>query len=198
MNLPNKLTLLRIILLPFILLFLLPLPFGEGWNHFVAGNSARFIALFLFCLASLTDLFDGKIARKHNLVTDFGKLFDPIADKLLVLGTFAAFVQLGKVHALVVLLIMAREFLVTGIRQIAAAHGKVIAASMFGKWKTVTQMTALIWLLAEPLLLALTGSAGIAPVHTAGDILLAAAAVMTVLSGYDYFIKNKDLFLKDM
>lgn len=198
MNLPNKLTMLRIILLPFIIIFLLPLPLGQGWNDFVASNASRLIALVLFCLASFTDLLDGKIARKNNLVTDFGKLFDPIADKLLVLGTFAAFVQLGKVHTFVLLIIMAREFLVTGIRQVAATHGKVIAASMFGKWKTVTQMLALIWLLAEPLLISRLGNGTQKAINIVGTVLVICATVMTLLSGYDYFIKSKNMILHDM
>lgn len=200
MNLPNKLTLLRIALIPFVILFMLPIPylgsldFIAGWNHFVGTTSARFIALLFFCTASLTDLIDGKIARARNLVTDFGKLFDPIADKLLVLAVYAVFVQINRIGTMFLLLVMAREFLVTGIRQIAASKGKVIAASMFGKWKTVTQMASLIWLLCEPILQQFL-NADASLITLIGNILLAAALLMTIFSGYDYWRKNSHLVM---
>ena len=183
---------MRIVLIPFILLFLLPLPFAwaQGWNNFVAGPGARAIALLFFILACLSDYADGRIARSRNLVSNFGKLMDPIADKLLVLVIFMAFVQRGRIGTLFLALIMAREFIVTGIRQIAAAHGKVIAASKFGKWKTFSQMLCLIWLILEPIVEPLFG---IVRVMQIGNSWCVFTLIMTLLSGLDYWMKNKDL-----
>lgn len=192
MNLANKITIMRIVLIPFILLFLLPLPFAwaQDWNNFVAGPGAHFIALLIFALACLSDFLDGRIARSRNLVSNFGKLMDPIADKLLVLVTFMAFVQRGRIGTLFLALIMAREFIVTGIRQIAATHGKVIAASKFGKWKTFSQMLCLIWLILEPVSMP---HFGIGRVMQIGNSWCAFALIMTLLSGLDYWMKNKDI-----
>lgn len=192
MNLANKITIMRIVLIPFILLFLLPLPFAwaQGWNNFIAGPGAHVIALLIFILACLSDFLDGRIARSRNLVSNFGKLMDPIADKLLVLVIFMAFVQRGRIGTLFLALIMAREFIVTGIRQIAATHGKVIAASKFGKWKTFSQMLCLIWLILEPVI---QPHFGIARVMQIGHSWCAFALIMTLLSGLDYWMKNKDI-----
>ncbi|MBQ3969286.1 MAG: CDP-diacylglycerol--glycerol-3-phosphate 3-phosphatidyltransferase, partial [Clostridia bacterium] len=134
MNLPNKLTLLRIILVPFFVASILieELPF-----HYL-------IALVIFSVASITDMLDGKIARKYNMVTDFGKFADPLADKILVISAFACFVQLDIINAVFIILVLFREFAVTSIRLVAVENGKVVAANMWGKAKTVSQMTAVI------------------------------------------------------
>lgn len=195
MNLPNKLTTLRIILIPFILLFLLPIPGLSDWNSWLAGGAARAIATALFVIASFTDFLDGKIARSQNLVTNFGKLFDPIADKLLVLGSFAAFVRLGTFPCSIFVLIMAREFFVSGLRQIAAANGQVIAASPLGKWKTFSQMLCLFVLFIEPFLRNSTSL--FEQSNLFRNAWVALALIMTLISGIDYFIKNKDLVLSD-
>lgn len=133
MNLPNKLTLLRIVLVPFfIAAILIPFPM-----HYLA-------ALAVFGAASLTDMFDGKIARKRNLVTNFGKFCDPLADKILVLSALLCFVQLGLCDAILVIVVLFREFAVMSVRLLAASEGKVVAANIWGKVKTVTQITAII------------------------------------------------------
>ena len=127
MNVPNRLTLLRVLLVPLFLLFMVPV-FGDGtFSQFVLSQGGRVIATFIFIIASLTDLFDGLLARRMGLVSNFGKFLDPIADKLLVIGGFAAFVELGRVTSFVLMIIVAREFLVTGIRLLAAERGVVIA-----------------------------------------------------------------------
>ena len=138
MNLPNKLTILRIIMIPFFVVFLLcdfKIP-GQNW-----------IALTIFVVASLTDLLDGKIARKYNLVTNFGKFMDPLADKLLVCSALICFVAIDRLPVWVVLIIIWREFIISGFRLIAVDNGVVIAASMWGKVKTVVQMVMIILLL---------------------------------------------------
>ncbi len=132
MNLPNRLTILRIIL-SFVFMFLL----------FSPGITAKALAFIAFSLACLTDFLDGYIARKYNLITDFGKLLDPIADKILVLSAFLAFVQMGIIPAWMVVIIILRELLITGIRILAASKGKIVAASLAGKHKTVSQMISI-------------------------------------------------------
>ena len=133
MNLPNKLTVGRIILVPFFVAALLA--------DFPLSNA---VAMIIFVMASLTDMFDGKIARKNGLVTDFGKFADPLADKILVLAALLCFVQLGICDCVAVIIVLFREFSVTSIRLIAASKGKVVAANMWGKAKTVSQMIAII------------------------------------------------------
>ena len=135
MNLPNKLTMLRIILVPFFVLFM----------TIEASPVNTFIALVVFVIASLTDMLDGKIARKYGLVTNFGKLMDPLADKVLVMSAMLCFVSSGWAPAWIVIVILTREFLVTSLRLIAAGEGTVIAADKWGKIKTVTQMIWIIW-----------------------------------------------------
>lgn len=196
MNLPNKLSLLRIILIPFTLLFMLPISiYGfepAGWNTFI-NNHGLLVAALLFIVASLTDLFDGKIARKYNLVTDLGKFLDSLADKMLVIGVLLAFVELGRVSAWFVMIICLREFMVTGIRMLASSHGVVMAAKMIGKIKTTIQMIAIIYLMFEPFLNTLAGFAGLnlaGPIKIIGDVLFFASVVMTVISGLDYLTKN--------
>ena len=172
MNLPNKLTLLRICMIPFFVAALL----YEGG----ASQNMRILADVLFIAASLTDLLDGKIARKYNLVTNFGKFMDPLADKLLVCSALICLIELGQLPAWVVIIIISREFIISGFRLVAADNGIVIAASYWGKFKTVFQMTAVILLIFNiPSLALLT------------NIVLAVAVVLTVVSLADYIVKNR-------
>ncbi len=136
MNLPNKLTIIRVCLIPF---FVAALLFDHGNNY-----TMRIVANVLFIVASLTDLFDGKIARKYNLVTNFGKFMDPLADKLLVCSALICLIELGQLPAWVVIIIISREFIISGFRLVAADNGVVIAASYWGKFKTTFQMAAVI------------------------------------------------------
>ena len=175
MNLPNKLTMFRVILIPFFIVFLLvPVTPYDKW-----------IALSIFIVASLTDLLDGKIARKYNLVTNFGKFMDPLADKLLVCSALICLIELDRIPSWMVILIIAREFVISGFRLIAADNGVVIAASYFGKFKTTFQMLAVCLMIAD-----------IPALSLVTDIVLWAAVVLTVVSLADYLIKNKDV-MKD-
>ena len=135
MNLPNKLTIFRVILIPFFVFFLLTDVLGAGGDY---------LALVIFIVASLTDMLDGKIARKYNLVTNFGKFMDPLADKLLVCSAMICLVDLRLLPSWIVIIIIAREFIISGFRLIAAEHQIVIAASMWGKFKTTFQMAMII------------------------------------------------------
>lgn len=170
MNLPNKLTMMRVLLIPVFVVALL-VPIGISWQ--------KWIALAIFIVASLTDLADGKIARKYNLVTNFGKFMDPLADKLLVCAALVCLVSLERIPAWVVIIIISREFIVSGLRLIAVDQGVVIAASMWGKVKTVFQMTMIILMLADIAQLALITA-----------IVMWIALVLTVVSLADYIIKN--------
>ena len=175
MNLPNKLTLGRIFAIPVFIVLLL-----MGY---------RVAATVIFILAAFTDMLDGKIARKYDLVTNFGKLMDPLADKLLTMSAFLCLVELGQVPAWMVIVILGREFIITGMRQVAAAEGIVIAAGWSGKIKTVLQMVAIPLLLlnnwpCDPYF-------GNFPLSL---IVLWAALVMTIVSGAEYIIKNKEVF----
>ena len=200
MNLPNKLSVLRIILVPLTLLFMLPVNlFGwqpEGWNSFINSNG-MLVAAGIFILASLTDAADGKIARKYNLITDLGKFLDSLADKILVISIMLAFIELGRLSAWLVMIIILREFAVSGLRMIAASKGNVIAAKMIGKIKTVTQMIALIYLMFEPLLLKISGKGftgyplPLCAVTIIGDLLFGICVIMTVVSGVDYLMKGR-------
>ena len=138
MNLPNKLTTLRVIMIPFFVFFLL---WQNGENH-----TFRMIALALFIIASLTDLLDGKIARKYNLVTNFGKFMDPLADKLLVCSALICLIELNALPAWMVIIIISREFIISGFRLIASDNGVVIAASYWGKFKTTFVTTICVWI----------------------------------------------------
>lgn len=205
MNTPNKLSLLRILLVPFVLLFMLPIHIFSfvptNWNDFVLGNG-RIIAGILFIIASLTDMADGKIARKYNLITNLGKFLDSLADKMLVISVLIAFVDLGRISSVFVIIIVFREFMVTGIRLIASEKGVVMAAEMIGKIKTVTQMTAVIYLLFEPLLRLIVTSVATTEVTQTllpaipiiGDILFLFSVFMTILSGMDYLVRNIGYF----
>lgn len=172
MNLPNKLTLLRVFLIPFFVLFLLA-P--------IAGAASKWIALAIFCIASLTDMLDGKIARKYNLVTNFGKFMDPLADKLLVCSALICFVDLKLIPTWIVLIIIAREFIISGFRLVASDNGVVIAASYWGKFKTVSQMIMIILLIAR-----FPGT----PFRVLEQIFIYVALALTVISLIDYLVKN--------
>ena len=140
MNLPNKLTVLRMIMVPFFVLFMLT---------DIGGPANKWITLVIFCVASLTDMLDGKIARARNLVTNFGKFMDPLADKMLVCSAMICFIPLGKLTAWYVIIIIAREFIISGFRLVASDNNVVIAASYWGKFKTVSQMFMIILLIAD-------------------------------------------------
>ncbi len=175
MNLPNKLTVLRVIMIPFFVFFMLT---------DVAGEASKYIALALFCVASFTDFLDGNIARKRNLVTNFGKFMDPLADKLLVCSALICLIPLGKLETWIVLVIIAREFIISGFRLVASDSGIVIAASYWGKFKTVSQMTMIILLIL-----------GFDNVifHTITEIVKWIAVVLTIVSLVDYVWKNKQV-----
>ncbi|MBQ2752088.1 MAG: CDP-diacylglycerol--glycerol-3-phosphate 3-phosphatidyltransferase [Oscillospiraceae bacterium] len=194
MNLPNKLTMLRIILVPFFVLFM----------SIGATATNLFIALVIFVVASLTDMLDGKIARKYGLVTNFGKLMDPLADKVLVMSAMLCFVSAGLAPAWIVIVILTREFLVTSLRLIAAGEGTVIAADKWGKIKTVTQMLWIIWTILWIFIINL-GVFNDSPEMGAtlfgwllSDILMYASTFFTLLSGFNYVYKNRQLLFSDM
>ncbi|MUV39893.1 CDP-diacylglycerol--glycerol-3-phosphate 1-phosphatidyltransferase [Lentibacillus sp. JNUCC-1] len=184
MNLPNKLTLSRIIMIPiFIALYSIPLGFGE-WD--IGGASlpiSHFLAALLFILAATTDWVDGYYARKHNLVTNLGKFLDPLADKLLVAAALILLVETGLAPAWIVIVILSREFAVTGLRLVAAGEGIVLAASSMGKLKTVTQLLATAVLLLHNFPFSYIGI-------PFGTIMLYIAAILTFWSGVEYFMKN--------
>ena len=198
MNLPNQLTLFRVILVPFFVFFLLQ---SESYNYF------KWIALVIFAVASLTDLLDGKIARKYNLVTTFGKFMDPLADKLLVCSALIALIPLEAIPAWATILIIAREFIISGFRLIAAEKGVVIAASYWGKVKTTVQMVmvCVMLVIVNPHGFAVNEiefkSDLLASVYNGLDmfafILMIASVLLTVISLVDYLVKNKDV-MKDM
>ncbi len=168
MNLPNKLTVLRVILIPFFVVCLMT---GHAWP-----------ATILFILASLTDMLDGKIARKYHLVTNFGKFMDPLADKLLVAAALICFVELDRMPAWIVLIIISREFFISGFRLVAAESGVVIAAGYWGKLKTAVTMVTIIFMLPD-----FGGSA----VFVAEQIMIYLSLALTIISMVDYVIKNK-------
>ncbi len=172
MNLPNKLTILRVIMIPFFIVFLLvPITPYDKW-----------IALAIFIIASLTDLLDGKIARKYNLVTNFGKFMDPVADKLLVCSALICLIELNKIPAWMVIIIISRELIINGFRLVASDNGVVIAASYWGKFKTTFQMVAVCLLIAD-----------IEAINLLTQIILWIAVILTVVSLIDYLVKNKDV-----
>ncbi len=203
MNLPNKLSLLRIILIPVTMLFMLPISiYGfepAGWNAFIA-DKGMLIAAIVFIIASLTDMADGKIARKYNLITNLGKFLDSLADKMLVIAILIAFVELKRVSAWLLAIIILREFMVTGIRMLAAEKGVVMAAKMIGKIKTTTQMIAIIYLMFEPTILKVAGFSHdyadypVNAITIIGDVLFLICVVMTIISGMDYLLKNLSYF----
>ncbi|MDE7176607.1 MAG: CDP-diacylglycerol--glycerol-3-phosphate 3-phosphatidyltransferase [Lachnospiraceae bacterium] len=170
MNLPNKLTMFRVVLIPFFVVFLLvDITLYDNW-----------IALAIFVVASLTDLLDGKIARKYNLVTNFGKFMDPLADKLLVCSALICLVEMERIAAWMVIVIIAREFIISGFRLVASDNGVVIAASYWGKFKTTFQMVMICLMIADLEALSLVTM-----------VVTWAAVILTVVSLADYLIKNK-------
>ena len=169
MNLPNKLTMFRVILIPVFIIVLMAGVFSEPLN--------RYIGVAVFCIASFTDYLNGNIARKYNLVTNFGKFMDPLADKLLVSSALICMIELGMLPAWIVIIIISREFIITGFRLIAVENGVVIAASWWGKIKTVMQMAMIIVVML-----------GINDLI--GMVLIALATIFTVISGVDYIVKN--------
>lgn len=181
MNLPNKLTTFRVILIPFFVFFLLA-PYFEGYGNY--------IALVIFIVASLTDFLDGKIARKYNLVTNFGKFMDPLADKMLVSSAFICLVAQNKIAAWIVIVIIAREFVISGFRLVASDSGVVIAASYWGKFKTNFQMFAIILLVLN---LGENFPAYAGGIHIAEQILIYIALILTIVSLVDYLAKNIDV-----
>ncbi len=201
MNLPNKLTIVRIILVPFILVFMLPLPFAfaAGWNEFVF-RYGMILALFVFVIASITDYYDGKIARSQNLVSNFGKFLDPIADKLLILSVTIALVQLNRIHALVPIIFLFRDFVVTGVRMLGAEQQHVIAANNLGKAKTVSQIVAVIIIMVELALRTIVPVDWlpyVAYLKYPGDAAIWIAVVLAVVSGYQYILNNLSLLKFD-
>ncbi len=171
MNLPNKLTILRVILIPFFVAALMT----QGG----ANETMRIVAAVIFIVASLTDLLDGKIARKYNLVTNFGKFMDPLADKLLVCSALICFIELHQIPAWMVIIIISREFIISGFRLVASDNGVVIAASYWGKFKTTFQMIAIVLMILHiPALELLT------------QICIWIALILTIVSLVDYLVKN--------
>lgn len=174
MNLPNKLTIIRVFLIPF---FVAALLYDRGGTY-----TMRLIANALFIIASLTDLLDGKIARKYNMVTNFGKFMDPLADKLLVCSALICLIELGQLPAWVVIIIISREFIISGFRLVASDNGVVIAASYWGKFKTTFQMIAVILLIFD-----------IPALSLVTNIIVVVAVALTIISLVDYVVKNRKI-----
>lgn len=175
MNLPNKLTVLRVILIPFFVFFLMA-PYFDGYGNY--------IAVAIFIAASLTDFLDGKIARKYHLVTNFGKFMDPLADKLLVCSAMICLIETGQLASWIVIIIIAREFIISGFRLVASDNGVVIAASYWGKFKTTFQMLMVIVLILD---------IDHSFFRILGMILTYAALILTVVSLIDYVVKNQQV-----
>ena len=179
MNLPNRLTVLCVCMVPVFVVFML-------WDGL--GSAAKYVAAAIFILASMTDWLDGYLARKNNLVTDFGKFMDPIADKLLVCSAMICLVEKGALPAWIVIIIIGREFIISGFRLVASDKGVVIAASYWGKFKTVSQMLMVILLILD--------LGGV--FHTIAQVLMWIALVLTVVSLADYMVKNRSVLSGDM
>ena len=175
MNLPNKLTILRTLMIPVFLFFLLT---------DCAGDYSKWIAVVVFIIASLTDMLDGKIARKYNLVTNFGKFMDPLADKLLVCAALICMIELRELPAWMVIIIISREFIISGFRLVASDNGVVIAASYWGKFKTNFQMFMIIMLIID---------LGTSTAVMIENILIVIATALTIISLVDYLVKNKQV-----
>ena len=172
-NIPNYLTILRVIMIPFFVFFMVT---------DYAGDASKWISVALFIIASLTDFLDGHLARKHNIVSNFGKFMDPLADKLLVCSAMICLVEMHIIPAWIVIIIIAREFIISGFRLIASDNGVVIAASYWGKFKTVFQMVMICLMIANiPALRLLT------------DIVMWVALILTIVSLIDYLWKNKEV-----
>ena len=184
MNLANKLTLSRVIIVPLFVLFMCvdAIPLNYAW------------AMLVFAIASITDLFDGKIARKYNMVTDFGKFLDPLADKILVAAALVCFTELRWTPAWMTVLILIREFAVSGVRLVAAGSEKkvVIAANIWGKLKTAATMAAIVVILLLRILSDNLGVIPEAPAQTVGLVLMAIAVALTVISGVKYLYDYRE------
>ena len=181
MNLPNKLATLRMILvIPFVII----LGIALSTNNSTLSIFMRIFACIIFVGASITDYYDGQIARKYNLITNLGKLIDPLADKLLVISALTTLTKYNQISLWIVLTIIFRELLITGLRAIVAADGTVIAAETLGKWKTATQMIALTLIVLFPMS------------YTVNNILLTIPLILTIVSGAEYVIKSKDVLSK--
>jgi CDP-diacylglycerol--glycerol-3-phosphate 3-phosphatidyltransferase len=187
MNLANKLTISRIILAAFFILFL-----------FIKGPSAKCMAMAIFLAACITDYYDGYFARKTKSITAFGKLMDPIADKILILGAFLAFVEMEIIPAWMVMIIITRELVITGIRILALSQKKILAAEMGGKHKTVSQMVAVVSILVFLIIRDLGfGFKHKEAFGTAIYLLMLITVAMTLTSGVSYMFRNKDIFMVD-
>ncbi|MFA9380076.1 MAG: CDP-diacylglycerol--glycerol-3-phosphate 3-phosphatidyltransferase [Acetanaerobacterium sp.] len=183
LNTPNKLTLLRILLVPTYMIFLLvdAIPHNFLW------------AAVLFGIASVTDFFDGHLARKHGIVTNFGKFLDPLADKMLITAALICFVELGLIGSVVAVVIISREFMVTSLRLIVAGEGNVIAAGIFGKVKTVMQIFAVVFIMLLHALLDIGALGAAFPHRMVTEILMWVVAAVTVVSGVQYIWANRGL-----
>lgn len=194
MNLPNKLTVLRVLLVPFFVFFIL--------SDFIPHH--YLIALVFFAAAAYTDHLDGKIARRDKLITNFGKFLDPLADKVMVMSALICFVAMGLTNSWFVIIIMFREFAVTSIRLVASSTGKVIAANNWGKTKTVSQIVAIVMILASAYIIELGGmgllnlpdTMGFA-LYVIGEVFMGVAALISLISGVIYLKDNWDA-VKDM
>lgn len=177
MNLPNKITIIRVCMIPFFLIFMLTnlVPYSN------------YIAAAIFIIACLTDAIDGYIARKYNLITDFGKFMDPLADKLLVCSAFICFVELKQVSAWIVIIIISREFIISGFRLVASDNGIVIAASYWGKFKTIAQMIMSILLIIN---------LDTAMFNLLEQVFIYLSLILTIVSLVDYLIKNKNVIIE--
>ena len=199
MNLPNKITVARMLMIP--LMVIIPFLGIEGRFEILGGFTySNLIITIIFLIASITDFFDGYLARKHNLVTTFGKFLDPIADKLLVLSAMLMLVESGIIPAWIPIIVVAREFIVSGIRMLAAGEGNVIAASWLGKIKTVSQMIAITFAFIGNHAFFAFVNGGITGAELVINILMSVgmlvSVITTIYSGVDYFIKSKDIVLK--
>ena len=184
MNLPNKLTLFRIILIPFYIFFSIT----------SVVQNTYFFAFIIFLLASFTDFLDGYIARKNNIITDFGKLMDPLADKMLVISALIIFASQGVVSSIAVIIIILRDFIVNSIRLLAASEGKVIAADIYGKIKTVVQMVAIVMILIYQMLEEKVDILILNSVKIYADVLVWVAVILTLISAVNYLAKNWQFF----
>ncbi len=193
MNTPNKLTVARVVLIPFTVALLLIAPTG-GWLYWLLSG-------LIYGAAAITDALDGNIARKRGLVTDFGKLMDPVADKLLVTSVFVCFVAIGICSPWVLIIILAREFLVTSVRMVSSSRGIVIPANNWGKAKTITQMTAIVAIFVFEMCASLLGGLGFwqplfdSIIYYAEQVLLWLSAAITIVSGAVYVWQSRELFL---
>ena len=188
MNLPNKITISRIIATPIFLFFLVPGWFGQ---FFGLADWGRYAATVIFVLAAFTDMIDGNLARKNNLISELGKFLDPIADKLLVTSALIALIKTDGLSVWIVFIIVAREFIVSGFRLVAADQGVVIAADKWGKIKTVTQIIAIVAILLRDFPFSLITD------FPVGMALMYAAVFMTVVSGINYMVKNSKILMAD-